>query len=143
MDQSSPVLNHKKVLIVEDEVFIGDLFEYLLSKAEIQVIRSMDGADGLEKANDKPDLILLDIMLPKMNGIDVLTKLKLNPETKNIPVVLVTNLGQANIVKKAFELGAQGYLLKINLDYPNLIPTIKKYLDDPKYTMSYERLDLE
>ncbi len=128
----------KKILIVEDDLFIREIYEYTLKKSGHLVISAEDGEEGLKKAEEMPNLILLDIMMPKMNGIELLQKLKASESTKNIPVVLITNLGDKNVIEQAFEMGAQGYLLKVRFD-PKTIPgEIQKFLDDPTYKMSLE-----
>ncbi|MBI4091391.1 response regulator [candidate division WWE3 bacterium] len=105
----------KKILLIEDEIFIRELYEKVLQGAGYEVVGVPDGQEGLNKARaEKYDLILLDIMLPKMTGIDVLKEIKKDPseELKNTPIYLLTNLGQESIIKEAFKMGANGYLLK-------------------------------
>jgi len=87
------------------------------------------GEEGLEKASSiKPDLILLDVIMPKINGIQVLQKLKDSPDTKNIPVVILTVIGEQDIIDKALKLGAEGYIIKSTVDLNQLISEIKSYL---------------
>ena len=107
----------KKILLIEDEFFIRDLYERYLKKSGYEVITAIDGEDGLEKAlNNKVDLILLDIMMPKMTGIEVLEKIKQDDSiAKSTPVYLLTNQVQESIIKEAFKLGAEGYLIKAQL----------------------------
>lgn len=115
----------KKILLIEDEIFIRELYEKVLQGAGYDVVPAQDGQEGLEKVrNEKFDLLLLDIMLPKVTGIDVLKEMKkdTNPDVKNLPVYLLTNLGQESIIKEAFKLGANGYLLKAKY-LPNQIVT--------------------
>ena len=104
----------KRILLIEDDVFVRDIYTRELQKGGLEVATAEDGQVGVEKArSDKYDLILLDIMLPKKTGIDVLKEIR-SPSfpNKDIPVYLMTNLGQGSIIKQAFEIGAQGYLLK-------------------------------
>jgi CheY-like chemotaxis protein len=107
----------KKILLIEDEFFIRDLYERYLKKSGYEVLTAVDGEDGLNKAlNNQVDLILLDIMMPKMTGIEVLEKIKQdNSIGKNTPVYLLTNQVQESIIKEAFKLGAEGYLIKAQL----------------------------
>ncbi len=119
-----------KLLLVEDDLFIRELYEHALRKAGFEVISAVDGQDALTKVLENPALVLLDIMLPKIHGIDVLKKLKADERTKDIPVVMLTNLGQESIIKEAFKLGALGYLLKMQITPSGLTQNVKKYLSD-------------
>ena len=119
----------KKILIVEDDLFIRELYERTLTQAGYQVLPAADGDEGLKLAKDKPDLILLDIMLPKVHGIDVLKKLKQADDTKNIPIVMLTNLGQENIMEQAFKIGAAGYLVKMRFEPAELANYVREFLD--------------
>ncbi len=103
----------ESILIIEDDLFIKELYERQLKKAGFVVETAEDGSEGLLKSSQRQwSLILLDIMLPEVNGLDVLRTLKTKPETKNIPVILLTNLGQDSLIKEAFDLGAEAYLIK-------------------------------
>jgi len=117
----------KKILLVEDELFVRELYERVLSQAGFKVVTAIDGAAGLNSAQDRPDLILLDIMLPKIDGITVLRKLKQDKTIKGIPVILLTNLGQESVVEEAFKIGAQDYLLKIKLAPYELVETVEGF----------------
>lgn len=107
----------KRILLIEDEFFIRDLYERYLKKNGYELITAIDGEDGLQKALANPvDLILLDIMMPKLTGIEVLEKIKEETSiAKNTPVYLLTNQVQESIIKEAFKLGAEGYLIKAQL----------------------------
>ena len=120
----------KKILIVEDEIFISDLYLKAFTESGYEVQVAADGQAGLEMAqNSLPDLVLLDIMLPKMGGITVLAKMKEdNNPAKNIPVYLLTNLGQESIIKEAFKLGAAGYLLKSKYLPNQIVEEVNKFL---------------
>ncbi len=103
----------KKVLIVEDEAFIADLYARELTKAGFQVQTANDGTTGLTYLDQEPyDLMLLDIMLPGINGLQVLKEWKMKNLITNMPILLLTNLGQDEVIKEAFNLGASGYLIK-------------------------------
>ncbi len=105
--------SEKKILLVEDEDFIRDLYVRELTKAGYQVKSSPDGTSGLNTLmSENFDLLLLDIMLPGLNGLQVLREFRTkNPGSKTI-VILLTNLGQEAVIKEGFELGAQAYLIK-------------------------------
>lgn len=132
-----------KILLIEDDLFINDLYKRSIEKAGFEVSSAIDGAEGLEKAKEGVDLILLDIMLPKLNGLEVLKRLKANPNLKNIPVVLLTNLGQASVIHKAFQLGAVGYLMKMRVLPHSVVDEVNKFLADPGYITDLRSVDLE
>ncbi|MBI4040074.1 response regulator [Candidatus Daviesbacteria bacterium] len=136
-------MDQKKILLIEDDLFIRELYERTLGRAGYQVITAPDGEAGLTQAKDKPDIILLDIMLPKINGINVLKKLKIDSDTKDIPVVLLTNLGQESIVKEAFKIGASGYLMKMHLTPYEVVSHVKDFFENPNYKMDVSNLNLE
>jgi CheY-like chemotaxis protein len=106
---------HTKVLLVDDSKFLRMANEHALSKAGYQVSTAADGEEALRVANDKlPDIILLDMMLPKISGPEVLKTLKANPATKDIPVIVLTSLSQKNEEKLLHE-GAAAYFEKSTL----------------------------
>lgn len=120
----------KTILIIEDEPDLQRTIGAILQKNNFTVIKALDGESGLRLAyKEKPDLILLDLILPKKDGFDVLTALKKTPETKNIPVVILTNL-EGNIdIEKALRLGATNYLVKANYDLSEVVSHIRKLLN--------------
>ncbi|MCS7286819.1 MAG: response regulator [Anaerolineae bacterium] len=102
-----------KILVIEDEKDILELVEISLQLGGFEVAKAIDGLEGLEKAiSEKPDLILLDIKLPKLSGYDVCKKLKEIPITKDIPVVFLTARGQDHEIKAGFESGGDDYIVK-------------------------------
>lgn len=120
----------KKILIIEDEFFIRDLYERYLTKNGYQVITAVDGEDGVNKAKSQAvDLILLDIMMPKKTGLEVLHELR-NSENfaKSTPIYMLTNVGQENIIKDVFKIGADGYLLKSKMLPKQIVEEIQKIL---------------
>lgn len=133
----------KKILLIEDDHFINQLYMRVLQQAGFKMTLAIDGMKGVKQADKSFNLILLDIMLPRLDGINVLKKLKENPETKKIPVILLTNLGQESVVKSAFEIGAQGYLLKMSVTPYELVEKIKPFLQDPSFQMDPKELDLD
>jgi DNA-binding response OmpR family regulator len=121
-----------RILLVEDDFFLADIYQTKLAVEDYEVVVAQDGVEGLTLAKEaKPALILLDIMLPKMDGLEVLKKLKADDQTKNIPVILLSNLGQEFVVKGGMNLGAVDYLLKSDLTPREVIDKIKKYLVPP------------
>ena len=105
----------KSVLLIEDEPLLIDLYQEGWGDQAFDLMIAKDGEEGLKKANERPDLILLDILLPGINGFEVLRRLKQNSKTKDIPVVVLTNLGSEKTDKDkqlAISLGAVDYLVK-------------------------------
>lgn len=111
----------KKILVIEDEKPICDLYVLILTKAGHQVKSAADGKAGLQVLEQESfDLLLLDIMLPEMNGLELLKEWKLRHKDSGMIILLLTNLGQDAVIKEAFSLGAQGYLIKASLT-PNQV----------------------
>ena len=102
-----------RILLVDDDNALRELYAVASSTKHYTGIVAPDGEQGLAKAKaEKPDLILLDIMMPKLDGVAALSQIKQDPDIKNIPVVMLTNFGQENLVQQAFSSGATDYLLK-------------------------------
>jgi len=121
----------KRILFIEDESALQKTFGEFLSQEGYQVISALDGQIGLELAKkEKPDLILLDLILPKLHGFEVLKKLDEDPETKEIPVIVLTNLEGMGDVEKALELGATTYLVKENYSLEDILEKIKQTLKE-------------
>lgn len=121
--------NIKKILLVEDEDSIRDLYKRQLDLEGYETDAKSNGKEGLEAANTNTyDLILLDIMLPDINGLEILKQVKQNPTTKNTPVIMLTNLGQDVTIKQGFELGAEGYLVKASYTPDQIIQEIKNVI---------------
>jgi len=118
----------KKVLIVEDDPTISQPVEALLGLSGYETHLAADGRDAVYKARDvKPDIILLDVVLPVLNGFDVCKLLREDPATKAIPVIMLTSLSQVGDAEKAFDMGATDYLAK-PFDVDRLLEKIKKQL---------------
>jgi CheY-like chemotaxis protein len=106
-----------KILIVDDEEAILMMYSDRLKSGGNEVITASNGEEGIEVTKkEKPDLIFLDIIMPKINGLDVLKELKADPDTKNIPIFLLTNLPEDASGGKAKELGVTGYLVKAQVE---------------------------
>ena len=133
----------KKILLIEDEFFISDLYKRILEEAGFELMIAGNGEQGLQMARQDPGLILLDIMLPRLNGFQLLKKLKAESKLQNIPVVLLTNLGQENIIQEAFNLGAQGYFLKVSLKPEDLVKFVNIFLTNPNYKMDYNKITFD
>lgn len=120
----------KKILLVEDDMFLRDIYVEVLTKEGFQVLTAEDGEAGLHLGQNNPDavLMLLDIMLPKMHGIDVLKQLKANPGSAKIPVVMLTNLTEESVVQESLGLGAVGFLVKVRYTPPEVVAKIKEFI---------------
>ncbi len=119
----------EKILIVEDDKFLRDLLERKLKKEEFTIETAIDGEEAIDKINSwLPDLILLDLIIPKIDGFEVLRQSKSKPATKDIPVVILSNLGQQGEIEKGLNLGAVDYLVKAHLTPDEIVVKIKKIL---------------
>lgn len=126
-----------KLLIIEDEDFIRDLYKRQFEKAGFQIDAFGKGQEGLASALKNPyDLLLLDIMLPDINGIEILKQVKQSEAAKNIPVVMLTNLGQDNVIKEGFKFGAVGYLIKAAYTPDQVVKEVTSILNQQKTVQS-------
>ena len=122
-----------KILLIEDDNFLVEMYTTKYELEGFEVTSAEDGKKGLDMVKKiKPDIILLDILMPKMDGFAVLDALKKDTGTANIPVILLTNLGQKDDVKKGFEKGAVGYLIKAHFMPSEVVDKIKKILKENK-----------
>jgi len=119
----------KKILLVEDDPLLIKMYQTKFRNEGFELIIAQDGEEGFKMADEQqPDFILLDIMMPKLSGIDLLAKLKENDKTKNIPVIVLTNLSQPKEAEKAIALGAKEYLIKADITPGEIVKKIKEYL---------------
>lgn len=120
----------KKVLIIEDDEQISRVYGIKLKQEGIETISAVDGDDGLKKIEtEKPDVVLLDLMLPRHDGFWVLEEKIKNNKIKNIPVIVLSNLGQEQDKERAMGLDAKDYLVKADVSIKQVIEKIKKYLE--------------
>ena len=120
---------NKKILLIEDDMFLSKIMEERLQDEGWEINLAGNGEEGLQKAKTfAPNLILLDMILPKMNGFEVLEELKKEKSTKDIPVIVVSNLGQDEDMKNAKKKGAVDYLVKSNFSMKAIIEKVGKYL---------------
>ena len=118
-----------KILFIEDETALQKTLSAVMEQAGHTVVNAYDGEKGLELAQEAaPDLILLDLILPKMDGFSVLEKLKGDQKTKDIPVIVLTNLESVDDVEKVIGLGATTYLVKANYDLDDIVGKINEVL---------------
>lgn len=119
----------KKILIIEDEEIILNLLQKKLAQEGYEVSTAPNGYEGLEKIKkEKPDLILLDIIMPKMGGFEVLEEMRKDNDLKNIPVIVVSNSGQPVELDRAQELGAKDWLIKTEFDPQEVVEKVRRIL---------------
>ena len=119
----------KKILIVEDDKFLRELIGQKLLKEGYDIVEAVDGEKGIKSVKDeKPDLILLDLILPGMDGFEVLTKIKEDSKIAQIPVIILSNLGQKDDIEKGLKIGAADYLIKAHFSPGEIIDKIKAIL---------------
>jgi len=121
----------KTILFIEDESALQKTFGDILEKEGCDMISALDGEIGLKLAKSKkPDLILLDLVLPKVHGFEVLKELKSDSGTKDIPIIVLTNLEAIEDVNKAIELGAKTYLVKTQYNLEEVVEKVKKAIEN-------------
>jgi len=119
----------KKILIIEDDKFLRELIAQKLSKENFGVSEAIDGEEGIKKIKEeKPDLILLDLILPGIDGFEVLSRMKEDPALTSIPVIILSNLGQKEDVERGLKLGAVDYLIKAHFTPGEIIEKVKANL---------------
>lgn len=123
-----------KIMIVEDDTLVQRMYQKVFSYEGFETVTADNGEDGMNKVKaDKPSLILLDVMMPKVNGMQMLKELKGDPELKKIPVVILTNLANDAIINEAFNLGVEGYLIKSEINNEKIVEEIKQYLNKDSF----------
>ncbi|OGY59761.1 MAG: hypothetical protein A3B23_03565 [Candidatus Colwellbacteria bacterium RIFCSPLOWO2_01_FULL_48_10] len=120
----------KTVLLVEDDVFLSNLLSSRLMKAGISVLKAYDGEEALKSLRaQKPDLIVLDIIIPKKSGFELMEDMRGEPILKDTPVIIVSNLGQEADVERAKQYGIKGYFVKAQNSIDDIALAIKTYLE--------------
>lgn len=118
-----------KILLAEDDKFISKAYNDGLKRAGFEIQTASDGLQAMEVLDTfTPDIILLDIIMPEMNGFEVLKKVKESPKWKTIPVLVLSNLGQQSDIKKALSLGAANYLIKSDFSLEEIVKKITNTL---------------
>lgn len=117
----------KTILIVEDDVFLSDMYQTKFVESGYEVKVAGDGQQGLSMLQEglRPDMVLLDIVMPKMDGIEMLTAVKKEEKLKNIPVILLTNLGQESDITRGMELGALDYFVKAHFTPSEVVKKVE------------------
>ncbi len=117
----------QKILMVEEDRFLRKIYRNKFNKEDFEFIEATNGQEGLNKVIfEKPDIVLLDLILPRKSGFDVLVEMKKNKETKNIPVIIFSNLGQESDIKRGLSLGAQEYLIKSETSLSDVVDKVKE-----------------
>lgn len=119
----------KVLLIVEDDPLMSRMYQKIFSFEKYDVATASNGEEGLEKVRElKPTVILLDVMMPKMNGLQVLEKIKSDPEIKHIPVIMLTNLAGEKDAETALMKGAVKYIVKSEHDPKQIVAMVKEII---------------
>ncbi|MFC1718126.1 response regulator transcription factor [Candidatus Poribacteria bacterium] len=122
-------MSRSRILLVDDEPDIVETVSFMLQSRNYQVSVASGGQEGIEKARDEhPDLLLLDIMMPDIDGYDVCMKLKGDADTKDIPIIMLTAKGESEAVLKSHSIGADDYVVK-PFSLPTLLSKLRKFLD--------------
>lgn len=118
-----------KVLIVDDDENLSAIFETALQKAGLETVFALNGKSGIDKArSEKPDLVLLDQVLPDISGNEVLRTLKMDTTTQQIPIMMLSNFSQEELVKEAINNGAMDYIFKYQVEPQDLVNKVKQAL---------------
>lgn len=120
---------NKQILVIEDDAFIGELLVEMMTKSGFTVFYAVDAEDG-EKLlqSNTPDIILLDLILPGMDGFEFLERIKKDERLKNISVIILSNLGSEDDVKKGLQLGADAYFVKANFIMEDIVEKVEEVL---------------
>lgn len=122
-----------KIVIIEDDIFLAEMYATKFEFEGFDMQVASNGDEGLKLVKKtKPDIVLLDILLPKQNGFEVLEELKKDDELREIPVVLLTNLGQKEDIEKGLELGAVDYLIKAHFVPSEVVQKVKNVISESK-----------
>lgn len=115
--------------MIEDDIFLRKIYRDKLTKAGFKFIEATNGEEGLNKVtSEKPNLVLLDLILPRKNGFDVLIEMKKHKKSRDIPVIILSNLGQDTDIKRGFSLGAEDYLVKSDVSLSEVVEKVKRLL---------------
>lgn len=119
----------KKILIIEDDKFLRELISQKIQKEGYDIAEAVDGEKGIKGVKDaKPDLVLLDLILPGIDGFEVLSRIKADPETSKIPVIILSNLGQKEDIDRGLKMGAIDYMIKAHFTPAEIITKVRGIL---------------
>lgn len=118
-----------KILLIEDDPFLSNLLKVRLQHENLEVVLAQDGEEAIKKLSEfRPSLVLLDLILPKKSGFEVLEKISTDPQIKDIPVIIISNLGQTSDIQRGKGLGAIEYFVKAKISIDDLIGKVKEFL---------------
>jgi two-component system, OmpR family, alkaline phosphatase synthesis response regulator PhoP len=122
-------INQYTVMIAEDDEFLSRVLVDKLEKANFRIITAFDGEEAIQKStSESVNLIILDIIMPKKTGFDVIDAVKNNPQTKDIPILILSNLGQDSDIETAMKKGATGYFVKSNISLASVVEKVRECL---------------
>lgn len=124
------MINKKeKILMIEDDPFLRKVYRDKFTQLGFDFIEATNGMEGTNKTiSEKPDIVLLDLMLPRKNGFEVLIDIRKNKKNKNIPVIILSNLGQESDIERGMALGADDYLVKTEISISEIVDKVKEWL---------------
>ncbi|MEK7610226.1 MAG: response regulator [Patescibacteria group bacterium] len=118
------------IVLAEDDKFLSTAMGDKLAREGFRVVRALNGEEAVSQIKaEKPDLVLLDLIMPKKTGFEVLAEVKADPQTRDIPIIILSNLGQESDIDKARALGAADYFVKSNVDMKEVVVRVKEWLD--------------
>lgn len=127
-------MDKQKIIIIEDDEILSKVLCTELSDAGFLALPAFDGEAGLKLVrSEKPDLVLLDLILPKKHGLEVLEEIKKNLDTRDIPVIILTLLGEDETIKKGLRLGAEDYLVKSSHALAEIVEKVKNFFAEEKH----------
>lgn len=119
----------KTILIIEDDTFLVDAYKIKLASSPWRILTAVNGNDGYAMAlKEKPDLVILDLLIDGITGLEVLRRLRLAPETKSTPIIIASNVSQEESIEEAKKLGANDYFIKSDISISDLFKKCNKYL---------------
>ena len=119
----------KTIMIIEDDKFLSSLMKARLEKDGFTIMQAFDGEEAIQGFKQRtPDLIILDLIMPKVTGFEVLQTISITPELQRVPVVILSNLAQDSDIEKARQLGAREYFVKVKVSIDDLVGRIKNLL---------------
>lgn len=127
--QNNPVNTKKTILVIEDDLFLIRAYQVKFEKEGFNVLVATEGTSALAYLQkDPPDLIMLDLMLPGISGFDVLTEIRKNDKWKDVPVIILTNLGQEQDKQRGEEFGVKDYIVKANVKIAEVVERVKQQI---------------